>query len=171
MSLAALRRAIVALAAALVLTVAFSPGAHAADVGLTAAMLDTGDLPAGFAPSASLTGPLTGQRAQQLGLPPGQSAAPDTWVRTWLTADGAEVIETAVDAGTGDNARAGAASGVSVLKQQGATRQPVTGFDVYGGYVGRYFELVLRWPAGPTSSACTSCCPPRQPRQPRRPMA
>jgi len=149
MSRAALRRAIVALAAALVLTVAFSPGAHAADVGLTAAMLDTGDLPAGFAPSASLTGPLTGQRAQQLGLPSGQSAAPDTWVRTWLTADGAEVIETAVDAGTGDNARAGAASGVSVLKQQGATRQPVTGFDVYGGYVGRYFELVLPLARGP----------------------
>ena len=149
MSLAALRRAIVALAAALVLTVVFSPGAHAADAGLTAAMLDTGDLPAGFAPSASLTGPLTGQRAQQLGLPSGQSAAPDTWVRTWLTADGAEVIETAVDAGTGDNARAGAASGVSVLKQQGATRQPVTGFDVYGGYIGRYFELVLPLARGP----------------------
>ena len=149
MSLAALRRAIVALAAALVLTVAFSPGAHAADVGLTAAMLDTGDLPAGFAPSASLTGPLTGQRAQQLGLPSGQSAAPDTWVRTWLAADGAEVVETAVDAGTGDNARAGAASGVSVLKQQGATRQPVTGFDVYGGYIGRYFELVLPLARGP----------------------
>ena len=51
MSRAALRRAIVVLAAALALTIVFSPGAHAADVGLTAAMLDTGDLPAGFAPA------------------------------------------------------------------------------------------------------------------------
>ena len=55
----ALRRATVVLTAALVLTVTFSPGAHAADAGLTAAMLDTGDLPAGFTPDASLTGPLT----------------------------------------------------------------------------------------------------------------
>jgi len=149
MSRAALRQAIVVLAAALVLTVAFSPGAHAADAGLTATMLDTGDLPAGFAPDVSLTGPLTRQRAQQLGLPSGRSAVPGTWVRTWLAADGAEVIEVAVDAGTGDSAWAYAASGVSVLKQQGATRQPVPGFDVYGGYVGRYFELVLPLARGP----------------------
>ena len=67
----ALRRAIVVLTAALVLTLAFSPGAHAAGTGLTAAMLDTRDLPAGFTPDASLTGPLTGQRAQYLGLNPG----------------------------------------------------------------------------------------------------
>ena len=145
----ALRRATVVLTAALVLTVTFSPSAHAADAGLTAAMLDTGDLPAGFTPDASLTGPLTSQRAQELGLNPGQTWAQDTWVRTWRAADGAEVIETAVDAGTGDHARAGAASGVSVLQEQGATRQPVTGFDVYGGYVGQYFELVLPLARGP----------------------
>ena len=145
----ALRRATVVLTAALVLTVTFSPVAHAADAGLTAAMLDTGDLPAGFTPDASLTGPLTAQRAQDLGLNPGQSWSRDTSVRTWLAADGAVVVETAVDAGTGDHARAGAASGVSMLKEQGATRQPVAGFDVYGGFVGQYFELVLPLARGP----------------------
>jgi hypothetical protein len=149
MGRAALRRATVVLTAALVLTVTFSSSAHAADAGLTAAMLDTGDLPAGFTPDVSLTGPLTSQRAQELGLNPGQAWSQDTWVRTWRAADGAEVIETAVDAGTGDHARAGAASGVSVLQEQGATRQPVTGFDVYGGYVGGYFELVLPLARGP----------------------
>ncbi|MGH3175563.1 MAG: hypothetical protein ACRDPF_17075, partial [Streptosporangiaceae bacterium] len=145
----ALRRAIVVLTAALVLTVAFSPGAHAADAGLTAAMLDTGDLPAGFTPDASLTGPLTGQRAHDLGLNPGQTWSPGTWVRTWRAADGSEVVEIAVDAGTGDQARAGAASGVSVLQKQGATRQPVAGFDVYGGFISQYFELVLPLARGP----------------------
>jgi hypothetical protein len=149
MGRASLRRAAVALTAALVLTVTFSPAAHAADTGLTAAMLDTGDLPPGFTPDASLTGPLTGQRAQELGPGTGQSGAPGAWVRTWLAADGAEVIETAVDTGTGDHARAGAASQASVLQEQGATGQPVTGFDVYGGYVGRYFELVLPLARGP----------------------
>jgi hypothetical protein len=149
MGRASLRRAAVALTAALVLAVTFSPDAHAADVGLTAVMLDTGDLPAGFTPDASLTGPLTGQRAQDLGLSPGRVGPQGTWVRTWLAADGAAVIETAVDAGTGDTARAGAASEVSVLQKEGATSQPVTGFDVYGGYVGRYFELVLPLARGP----------------------
>ncbi|MGH3164179.1 MAG: hypothetical protein ACRDOC_20025, partial [Streptosporangiaceae bacterium] len=145
----ALRRAIVVLTAALVLTVAFSPGAHAADAGLTAAMLDTGDLPAGFTPDASLTGPLTGQRAHDLGLNPGQTWSPGTWVRTWRAADGSEVVEIAVDAGTGDQARAGAGSAVSALQKQGATRQPVAGFDVYGGFISQYFELVLPLARGP----------------------
>ena len=145
----ALRRATVVLTAALVLTVTFSPVAHAADAGLTAAMLDTGDLPAGFTPDASLTGPLTAQRAQDLGLNPGQRSSRNTSIRTWLAADGAVVVEAAVDAGTGDHARAGAASGVSTLKEQGATRQPVAGFDVYGGFVGRYFELMLPLARGP----------------------
>jgi hypothetical protein len=145
----ALRRAIVVLTAALVLTITFPLGAHAADTGLAAAMLDTGDLPAGFTPDASLTGPLTGQRAQELGLNPAQAGSQDAWVRTWLGPGGAEVIETATDAGTGVQARAGAALGVSVLQKQGATRQPVAGFDVYGGYVGQYFELVLPMARGP----------------------
>lgn len=149
MSRAALRRAAIALTAALLLTVTFAPGAHAAEAGLTAVMLDTGDLPAGFSPDAALTGPLTGQRAQDLGLHPGQTAPPGTWVRTWLAADGSEVIETAIDAGTGDHARAGAASAVSILQKQGATRQPVAGLEVYGGFVGRYFELVLPLARGP----------------------
>jgi hypothetical protein len=145
----ALRRATVVLTAALVLTVTFSPVAHAADAGLTAAMLDTGDLPAGFTPDTALTGPLTAQRARDLGLNPGQSWSRDTSVRTWLAAGGAVAVEAAVDAGTGDHARAGAASGVSALKEQGATREPVAGFDVYGGFVGRYFELVLPLARGP----------------------
>ena len=89
----ALRRATVVLTAALVLTVTFSPVAHAADAGLTAAMLGTGDLPAGFMPDASLTGPLTGQRAQELGLRPSQTGPQDTWVRTWLGADGSDQDE------------------------------------------------------------------------------
>ena len=145
----ALRRATVVLTAALALTVTFSPVAHAADAGLTAAMLDTGDLPAGFTPDASLTGPLTAQRARDLGLNPGQSWSRDTSVRTWLAPGGAVVVEAAVDAGTGDHARAGATSGVSMLKEQGATRQPGAGFDAYGGFVGRYFELVLPLARGP----------------------
>src|ERR1700759_3976706 len=89
----ALRRATVALTAALVLTVTFSPVAHAADTGLTAAMLDTGDLPAGFAPDASLTGPLTAQRARDLGLNPGQRWSRDTSVRTWLAPGGAGGVQ------------------------------------------------------------------------------
>ena len=67
----ALRRATVVLTAALVLTVTFSPVAHAADAGLTAAMLDTGDLPAGFTLDASLTGPLTGQGSGYTGASAG----------------------------------------------------------------------------------------------------
>jgi hypothetical protein len=149
MGRALLRRAAVALTAALVLTVTFSTVAHAADTGLTAVMLDTGDLPAGFTPDAALTGPLTSQRAHDLGPGLGQTGSEGTWVRTWLAADGAQVIETAVDTGTGDHARAGAASALSVLQKQGATRQPVTGFDVCGGYVGRYFVLVLPLARGP----------------------
>jgi len=149
MGRASLRRAALALTAALVFTVTFSSIAHAADTGPTAVMLDTGDLPAGFTPDAALTGPLTGQRAQDLGPGAGQSGSEGTWVRTWLAADGTEVIETAVDTGTGDHARADAASQLSVLREQGAIRQPVTGFDVYGGYVGRYFVLVLPLARGP----------------------
>jgi len=149
MGRALLRRAAVALTAALVFTVTFSTVAHAADTGLTAVMLDTGDLPAGFTPDAALTGPLTGQRAHDLGPGLAQTGSEGTWVRTWLAADGAQVIEIAVDTGTGDHARAGAASQLSVLQKQGATRQPVTGFDVYGGYVGRYFVLVLPLARGP----------------------
>ena len=70
-------------------------------------------------------------------------------MRAWRAADGSLVVETAVDAGTGDQARAGAASAVSVLQKQGATRQPAAGFDVYGGFVAQYFELVLPLARGP----------------------
>src|SRR5215467_4618016 len=149
MGRASLRRAAVALTAALVFTVTFSSVAHAADTGPGAVMLDTGDLPAGFTADAALTGPLTGQRAQDLGPAAGQAGSEGTRVRTWRAADGTEGIETAVDTGTGDHARAGAESQLSVLREQGAIRQPVTGFDVYGGYVGRYFVLVLPLARGP----------------------
>src|SRR5579859_563488 len=105
MSRASLPRAIVVIAAALVLAVIFSSGARAAtagDVGggrLGAAMLDTGDLPAGFQPDAPMTGPLDGQRARELGWNPGDSGSLGAWVRTWHAPDGSEVVETAVDAG------------------------------------------------------------------------
>ena len=149
MSRASLRLATVVLAVVGVLIVTFSPAAHAAGGSLAAAMLDTGNLPAGFTPDASPTGPVNRQRAQELGLDP----SPGESVRTWLAPDGSEVIETAVDAGTRDHARAAAADDVSVLKEQGATRQPVAGLDVYGGYVQaggiQYFEDVLPLARGP----------------------
>src|SRR6266849_182916 len=100
---ASLPRAIVVIAAALVLAVIFSSGARAATAGnssggrLGAAMLDTGDLPAGFWPDAALTGPLNLQRARALGLNPSGSGSVAAWVRTWQAPDGSEVVEAAVD--------------------------------------------------------------------------
>src|SRR5262249_8798818 len=146
---APLRRAPAGRAAAGVLIVPCPPAAHAADGSLTAAMLDTGSLPGGFTPDASPTGPVNRQLAQELGLDPG----PGELVRTWLAPDGSEVIETAVDAGTRDHARAAATADVSVLKEEGAIRQPAAGFDVYGGYVQaggkQYFMDVLSLARGP----------------------
>ena len=153
------RCAIAVLTSSLVLAVTFASSAGAAvradagDGSLATTMLDTGDLPASFRPDASLTGPLTGQRAQELGVDPGQAGPLDSWVRTWLASDGSEVIETATDTGTHGDAQAAVAYAVSTLTKEGATSQPVAGFTSYGGYVQlsgtRYFELVLPLARGP----------------------
>ena len=89
----------------LILAVTFASSAAAAvraDAGggsLATEMLDKGDLPASFQPDASLTGPLTGERAQELGVNPGQAGSLDTWVRTWQASDRFEVVETAAATG------------------------------------------------------------------------
>ena len=133
MSRTLMSRAIIVIAAALVLAVTISVGARAAPTagtgegGLAAAMLDTGDLPAGFQPYASMTGPLDGKRAQALDIDPSQFGAHAALVRAWLWPHQAEVVETGVDAWTRDDAQAGATSAVSDLLRQGAVRQPLPG--------------------------------------------
>src|SRR5579859_667703 len=98
MSRTSIARAIIVIAAALVLAVAISAGAHAAPRagtgggGLAAVMLDTGDLPAGFQPYASLTGPLDGNRAQALGVDPSQLGSHEALVRAWVSPGRAEVV-------------------------------------------------------------------------------
>jgi hypothetical protein len=126
------RAIIVVAAAALVFAVTTSAEAYAAPragtggSGLAAAMLDTGDLPAGFQPYASLTGPLDGKRAQALGLDPSQFGSHEALVRAWLSPQGTEeVIETGVDAWTHDNAQADVASETPDLLRQGLVRQPL----------------------------------------------
>jgi hypothetical protein len=126
-------RVIIVIAAVLVLTVTISGGARAAvpdgtgEGGLATAMLDTGDLPAGFQPYASMTGPLDGKRAQALGIDSSQFGAHAALVRAWLWPHQAEVIETGVDAWTRDDAQAGVTAAVSDLSRQGAVRQPLPG--------------------------------------------
>ncbi len=142
MSRTSIARAIIVIAAALVLAVAISAGARAAPragtggSGLAAAMLDPGDLPTGFQPDASMTGPLDGKRAQALGIDPSQFGAHDALVRAWFSPHTAEeVVETGVDAWTRDNAQAWAASVPSGLLRQGWVRQPLPGparLDAYG---------------------------------------
>ena len=134
MSRISMARAIIVIAAALVLAVTISAGARAAPRdgtgggGLAAAMLDTGDLPAGFQPDASLTGPLDGKRAQALGIDPGQFGSHDALMYAWFSPTRAEeVVETGLDAWTRDDAQAGVASAVSDLLTQGAVRQPLPG--------------------------------------------
>ena len=153
------RCAIAVLASSLILAVTFASSAAAAvraDAGggsLATEMLDKGDLPASFQPDASLTGPLTGERAQELGVNPGQAGSLDTWVRTWQAPDRFEVVETAADTGTHSRAQEIVAAAVAMLTKQGAIRQPVAGFAVYGGYIQpsrtRYFVLVLPLARGP----------------------
>ena len=176
-------RAIIVMAAALVLAVTISAGARAAPRagagggGLAAAMLDTGDLPAGFQPDASLTGPLDGERAQALGIDPNQLGSHDALVRAWLSPGRAEeMVETGAGAWTSDDARAEVASSASDLLKQGAVRQPLpgpAGLDVYGAFVqgngARLFVLVLPLARGPyffglrvytaASSAGSACLP------------
>jgi hypothetical protein len=162
MSRASMARVIIVVAAVLVLAVTTSAGAHAAPragtggSGLAAAMLDTGDLPAGFQPYASLTGPLDGKRAQVLGIDPNQFGSHDALVRAWLSPHRAEVVETGVDAWNRDDAQAGAASSASGLLRQGAVRQPLPGparLAAYGARVEvngtRLFVLVLPLARGP----------------------
>ena len=156
-------RAIVVIAAAVVLAVTISAGARTAlragvgAGGLAAAMLDTGDLTAGSQPDASLTGPLTSERAQALGIDPSQLGSGDALVRAWLSPRRAEeVVETGVDTWTRDDAQAGVASSASDLLKQGAVRQSLPGparLDAYGGFVQgngtRLFLLVLPLARGP----------------------
>ena len=178
MSRISMARAIVVMAAALVLAVTISAGARAAPTagvgggGLAAAMLDTGDLPAGFQPDASLTGPLDGERAQALGIDPSQLGSRDALVRAWLSPGRTEeVVETGVDTWTRDDARAGVAASASDLLKQGAVRQPLPGparLDAYGGVrPGRTGPACscscCPWRAGPTFSSCASTPRHRQP--------
>ena len=94
MSRISMARAIIVIPAALILAVTISAGARAAlragvgGGGLATAMLATGDLPAGFQPDASLTGPLTGERAQALGIDPSQLGSHEALVRAWLSPHG-----------------------------------------------------------------------------------
>ena len=164
MSRTSIARAIIVVAAALVLAVTTSAGAHAAPragaggSGLAAAMLDTGDLPAGFQPYASLTGPLDGKRAQALGIDPSQFGPHEALVRAWLSPQGTEeVIETGVDTWTHDNAQADVASETPDLLRQGLVRQPLPGparLDAYGRQFTRadgtrLFVLALPLARGP----------------------
>jgi hypothetical protein len=159
MSRTSLRQAIIVIAASLVLAVMFSSVARAADApgsGVTAVMLDTGDLPAGFQPYASMTGPLDGQRARALDIDPGILGSRPAWVRAWLAAHRAEVIETVYDAGTRDVAQAAVTGSVARMVQQGATRQPLAGpvhataYGLSGQVSGtRLFVLLLPLSRGP----------------------
>ena len=117
MSRISMARAIIVIAAALVLAVTISAGARAAlragigGGGLAAAMLDTGDLPAGFQPDASLTGPLTASAPRRSASTPSQLGSDEALVRAWLSPRRAEeVVETGVDTWTRDDAQAGVAS-------------------------------------------------------------
>jgi hypothetical protein len=163
-SRASLQRAVVVMTAALVLTVTFSSGADAASApraadsppaNLTAAMLDTGDLPAGFRPDGSLTGPLNAQRAREQGLNPSQIGSRAAWVRTWLAPQVADVVEIGIDAGTHDDAQAQVAD-VARLAPRGTARLTIAGpvrLDAFGISVQvdgtRLWELVLPLARGP----------------------
>jgi len=169
-----LRRAITIVMASAVFAIPFSFSAHAAvragaaDVRsagaaraagpggdkLAAAMLQNGDLPAGFQPYAPLTGPMNAKRAQVLGIDMSQLGGHEEWVRTWASqGSGDEVIETAVDDGTSDVAQAGVAASAPDLLKQGLVRQPIAGFEAYSRYLQingvRYFVLALPMARGP----------------------
>ena len=124
---------------------------------LAAAVLDTGDVPAGFQPNASLTGPLDGARAQALGIDPGQLGARRGAGGSWLSPSRTvEVVETGIDSWTGESARADVTATVAGLVNRRAVRQalPVPArLDAYGGYVqgstGQQFELLLPLARGP----------------------
>ncbi len=166
MSRTSMARGTIVVAAALVLTVAGAAGGASAapraaavspGSGLAAAMLDTQDLPAGFTTDTSLTGPLDGQRARAVGIDPSQLGAHEALVRGWLAPRRAEeVVETGVDAWTGDDARTGVTAARSDLVRQGAVRQTLPGaahlaaYGMFGQVNGtRLFVLALPMSRGP----------------------
>lgn len=139
MSRASSRRAVVAIAIGLIFAGTFSLPAVAQAVsapveagsaggGPAAVMLDTADLPAGFRTDELLTGPLTSQRARELGRNPSQAEPQGGWVRTWLKSPATEVIEIAINAGTHHGAEAGVAETAAGLIKQGNAVEPVSGF-------------------------------------------
>jgi hypothetical protein len=156
-------RAIIVLIAALVLAVTVSAGARGAPRagtgggGLAAAMLDTGDLRAGFQPDASMTCPLDGKRAQALGIDASQFGSHDALVRAWFWPHSAEeVVETGVDAWTRDKAQAWVASVRSGLLRQGWVRQPLPGparLDAYGRRFTQVDGTPVRARAAPSARA------------------
>ena len=97
------------------------------DVSLAGRMLETADLPAGFAPYPPLTGPLNAGRAKLLGGDTAQVAALlNGWVRDWYSARaGVEVREEAFDAGTSKTARGAMPSFDSSVLARGATEQRI----------------------------------------------
>jgi hypothetical protein len=162
MSRASMVRVIIVIAAALVLAVTVSVGARAAPIdgtaggGLAAAMLGTGDMPAGFQSDASMTGPLDGKRAQALGIDASQFGAHAALVRAWFSPHQAEVVEIGVDAWTRDDAQAWVAASASKMLRQGGVRQSLPGparLDAYGKPVEvngtRLFVLVQPLARGP----------------------
>ena len=98
-------------------------------VDLAARMLQTSDLPSGFQPYEPMTGPLNAQRAGQLGGAVfGQAAGLlHGWVHYWVSGvTGQQVIELALDAGTGGGASEASAAFASTVSARGATRQQLT---------------------------------------------
>lgn len=98
-------------------------------VDLAARMLETSDLPPGFQPYAPMTGPLTAQRAAQLGGTTLSQAAGllHGWVRYWVSGmTQQQVIEYAFDAGTGGGASDASNGFASSLSARGLPRQQLT---------------------------------------------
>lgn len=130
-----------------------APVAEPGDGGVATVVLSTEDLPAGFQPDPSLTGPLDGPRAQALGIDPSQLGAHQAVVRDWLSADRTEeVTETGIDAWTHAAAQAWMATTVAGLLNLKATRQALPGLgglDAYGGYLQGQFNLFLPMARGP----------------------
>ena len=188
-----LRRAITIVTASAVFAIPFSFSAHAAvragaadvhsagaaraaDPGgdkLAAAMLQNGDLPAGFQPYAPLTGPMNAKRAQVLGIDMSQLGGHEEWVRTWTSQGiGDEVIETAADDGTSDVAQAGVAASAPDLLKQGLVRQPIAGppsrhiADTSRSTASDISCWPCRWLVAPTISACACTSRPSRRRRP-----
>jgi hypothetical protein len=103
--------------------------ADAGTVDLPARMLATSDLPPGFQPYEPMTGPLTAQRAGQLGGTLFAQAAGllNGWVRYWVSGQtGQQVVELAFDVGNSGGATEASTSFASTVSARGATRQQLT---------------------------------------------